>query len=71
MDLFIDIQKEKQLEITQCKKLLVEIENKIQQEQNKEIISYEEVQKLANEFINSNEPSKELKVVPIQIGNFP
>ena len=59
-DLFQEVHKDKQLEIEQYIKLLDEVEEKLQQEKNKEVISYQEVLELSNEFINSDVPSKEL-----------
>ena len=59
-DLFVSISKEKQREVEQYQKLIEEIDRKIKLENDKKVISFEEVQSIANEFINNEKITKDL-----------
>lgn len=59
-ELFLDIQQEKQKEIEQYKIMCEQIKNEIALEKEKNVISFEEIEKLANDFLHSDTLDKKL-----------
>lgn len=59
-DTFLSIKEQKENEIANCKKQINDIEQKIQIEKSKHKISYNQIKKLSEEFLNSNNITKQL-----------
>lgn len=57
---FLSIKEQKENEIANCKKQISDIEQKIQIEKSKHKISYNQIKKLSEDFLNSNNITKQL-----------
>lgn len=57
---FLSIKEQKEREIEQCRKQVYDIEKKIIIEKSKHTISYNQIKKLSEEFLNSNHITKQL-----------
>jgi len=57
---FLSIKEQKENEIENCKKQIVDLDNKIKIEKSKYTISYNQIKKLSDEFLNSTNINKQL-----------
>lgn len=58
--LFLEVKEQKEREIENCKKQICDVEQKIQTEKSKHTISYEQIKRLSDEFLNANNITKSL-----------
>lgn len=59
-DTFLSIKEQKENEIANCKKQINDIEQKIQIEKSKHTISYNQIKKLSQEFLNTDKITKQI-----------
>lgn len=59
-DTFLSIKKQKEDEIENCKKQICDLEQKIQVEKGKYTISYKQIKKLSEEFLNTEKITKQV-----------
>ena len=59
-DIFLSIKEQKENEIANCKKQIYDIEKKIQIEKSKHTISYNQIKKLSEEFLNTDKITKQV-----------
>ena len=59
-EVFVDIKEQKEREIEQCRKQVYDIEKKIEIEKSKHTISYNQIKKLSEEFLNTDKITKQV-----------
>ena len=59
-EVFVDIKEQKERKIEQCRKQVYDIEKKIEIEKSKHTISYNQIKKLSEEFLNSDKITKQV-----------
>ena len=59
-EVFVDIKEQKEREIEQCRKQVYDIEKKIEIEKSKHTISYNQIKKLSEDFLNTDKITKQV-----------
>lgn len=59
-EMFVSIKEQKEKEIEQCRKQVYDIEKKIEIEKSKHTISYNQIKKLSEEFLNTDKITKQV-----------